>query len=68
MLVAQCLSQSVPNIFFFTELEQKILQLVQKHKRPQIANAILRGGKKKEKKTELEESGSLTSDYIIGLQ
>ena len=65
MLVAQCLSQSVPNIFFFTELEQKFLQLVQKHKRPQIANAILGGG---EKKTELEESGSLTLDYIIGLQ
>ena len=49
VLVAQCLSQSVPNIFFFTELEQKILQLVQKHKRPQIANAILRGEKKKKK-------------------
>ena len=42
----------------FTELEEKNSQFVWKHKRPRIAKAILR-------KTELEESGSLTSDFRL---
>ena len=46
---------------FFTELEQKISQIVWKHKRPRIAKANLG------RKTELEESGSLTSDYTAKL-
>ena len=44
-------------IIFFMEVEEKILKLVSRHKRPWIAKATLR------KKTEMEGSSSLTSDY-----
>ena len=46
---------------FFTELDQKVLQFVWKHKRPKLPSNF-------ERKTELEESGSLTSDYTTKLQ
>ena len=47
---------------FLIELEQNILKFVWKHKRPQISKAILK------RKTELGESGSLTSDSTTKLQ
>ena len=49
-------------IALLTELEQKISQFLWKHKRPQIAKAVLR------KKNELEESTFLTSAYTTKLQ
>ena len=47
---------------FFTELEKNFSQFTWKHKRPRIANAVLR------KKNGLGESTFLTSDYTTKLQ
>ena len=55
----------IPMIFpiaLLTELEQKISQFLWKHKRPQIAKAVLR------KKSGAAGTTFLTSDYVTKLQ
>ena len=47
---------------FFRELEQNISQFIWKHKRPQIAKAVLR------KKSGAAGTTFLTSDYVTKLQ
>ena len=47
---------------FFTELEQKVSQFIWKHRRPQIAKAVLG------KKTGAGGINFLTSDYTTKLQ
>ena len=47
---------------FFTELEQKLLQFVWKHKNPEEPK------QSEERKTELEDSGHPTSNYTTKLQ
>ena len=49
-------------VAFYTELQQKILNFVGRHKIPRIAKTVLR------EKKELEESDFLTSDYTRKLQ
>ena len=52
----------LPMAFFHrTNTKKKISKFVWRHRRPQIAKAIFK------RKTELEESGSMTSNYTTDL-